>query len=146
MAEMLHEILINAASSQIYHAISTAEGLKGWWTADVQAQAQVGSIAHFGFAGRATVFRMRIESLVENQEVQWYCLGDADEWEGTQLYFQIESTTPAQCVLHFKHANWRSTKGWFAMCNTTWGALMVRLKEFAEGKHTEPYFDGLPQR
>ncbi|NOZ52458.1 MAG: SRPBCC domain-containing protein [Gammaproteobacteria bacterium] len=145
MADMLHEIIINSAASKVYDAITSESGLKSWWTADATTQAKQGSVATFGFGGRATVFRMRIEQLEKDKIVHWHCLGDADEWEGTDLKFHIESTGQNQSVLHFTHTHWRSTEGWFAMCNTTWGAVIVRLKEFAEGKSSQPYFDGLAQ-
>ena len=33
---------------------------------------------------------------------------------------------------------WRSTEGYFAVCNSTWGELMYRLKDYVEGKRPGP--------
>ena len=42
--------------------------------------------------------------------------------------------------LHFAHRDWQSLAGAYAMCNTTWGALMHRLKAVAEGEEPGPLF------
>jgi len=34
MADMYHEIQINASPAKVYEAITTQKGLRGWWTGD----------------------------------------------------------------------------------------------------------------
>jgi hypothetical protein len=48
-------------------------------------------------------------------------------------------------VLRFTHAGWAAATDYFFSCNTTWGALMMRLKAAAEGKSPGPLFvkDGM---
>ena len=97
----------------------------------------MGSITEFGFGNRATVFRTRIAELQPNTRLVWECLGDVNEWNGTQLTWDLceqEGKTEV-CVTQ---GNWRSTDGWFALCNTTWGELMYRLKNHVEGKAPGP--------
>jgi hypothetical protein len=42
--------------------------------------------------------------------------------------------------LDFRHANWQDPTPYFVSCNTTWGALMFRLKNAAEGRSAGPLF------
>lgn len=42
--------------------------------------------------------------------------------------------------LSFSHAGWRSENEMFAICNSTWGELMYRLKGYAEGKNPGPHW------
>jgi hypothetical protein len=74
---------------------------------------------------------MRIEELVPPVAVAWACVGDEEEWTGTRLAWEIE---PLERVtrLRFAHGGWRSTSGWFAACNTTWGLLLHRLRDWCE--------------
>jgi len=139
MADLHHEIEINAPAEKVYAAITTQEGLRGWWTADSVAQPHVGGTAEFGFYNRAIVFRMRIEELKPGKRVVWACLGDHDDWKGTRLTWEI-SEKDGKSTLHFTHANWRSTGSFFASCNSTWGELMYRLKAYAEGKAPGPHW------
>jgi hypothetical protein len=43
-------------------------------------------------------------------------------------------------LLDFLHANWQDPTPYFVSCNTTWGALMFRLKNAAEGRVAGPMF------
>jgi hypothetical protein len=95
----------------------------------------------FGFGNRASVFRMRVDRLVPAQRVVWTCLGDVPEWKGTRLRFEL-TAHGAGTTLRFTHAGWRSTRGYFATCNSTWGELMHRLKAHVEGKKPGPHFSG----
>jgi uncharacterized protein YndB with AHSA1/START domain len=139
MANMRHEVEIDAPPEKVFEAITTQAGLRGWWTADSMAEPRVGSVAVFGFYNRRLLFRMRIEKLTPGKKVVWTCLGENDEWKGTRLIWQI-SQKEGTTVLRFVHGDWRSTSGYFAYCNSTWGMLMYRLKDYAEGKAPGPYY------
>ena len=90
MAELLHRIEIDGTAQKVYEAITTQEGLGGWWTADAIAEPLVGSIAQFGFSRRAVVFRMRIDELIPPRRIVWKCVGDLEEWIDTALTWSIE--------------------------------------------------------
>jgi uncharacterized protein YndB with AHSA1/START domain len=139
MAEMLHEIQIEAFPDKVFKALTTEEGLKSWWTADTEAKPRVGGVAVFGFFNRSIVFKMRIDRLEPDKLIKWTCEGDWEEWIGTKLQFDLELGDGGTLV-RFSHSGWRSTEGVFAKCNTTWGALMVRLKDYCEGKTPGPFF------
>lgn len=132
MAELLHDVTIAASPAKVYAALTTQKGLRSWWTRDTTARARVGSEAVFGFSRRAAVFRMRIAALKPGTRVEWHCTGEVAEWKGTRLTWDLERVEGGT-RLRFAHARWRSTRGSYAACNTTWGELMHRLKAFAEG-------------
>lgn len=137
MPDLHHGVEIEASPEKVYEAIATREGLRGWWTADSHADADVGGKAEFGFEGREAVFRMTIDELVPGKRVRWTCHGDHPEWRGTRLDWDItrdgEST-----VLSFVHAGWREMTPFCASCNSTWGELMYRLKDHVEGRNPGP--------
>ena len=140
MPEILHRVFIDASSETIYNAITTELGLKSWWTTDSNAEPKVGTISRFGFPGHTTVFHMHIDKLVPPEYVQWTCKGDDEEWKDTLISFEIKPAGNNQCVLTFRHEKWKSTSGYYADCNTTWGHLMILLKQYCEGKDIKPYF------
>lgn len=137
MADLHHAIEINVSAEKVYEAITTQKGLRSWWTRDSVTEPRVGSIAEFGFNDRAALFRMRIDELTPPKRIVWYCLGDDEEWKGTRLIWDI-SPKEEGTTLHLLHAYWRSPSSWFATCNTTWGALMYRLKAYLEGRKPGP--------
>jgi uncharacterized protein YndB with AHSA1/START domain len=137
MADLKHQIDIEASPDQVYAALATSEGLAGWWTADAHAEETIGGKAEFGFNKRAAVYRMTISELDPGKQVVWSCQGDNPEWAGTKLTWTI---TPegAGSVLRFTHGGWKSASDFFAMCNSTWGELMNRLKGYLEGRAPGP--------
>ncbi len=142
MVKMLHEVRVNATPAKVFAALTTSEGLRAWWTGDSVAEPRVGSIAIFGFSNRATVFRMRVSELVANERVGWECLGDAEEWRGTKLAWDITPEKKKAATVRLVHGGWKNTEGWYAVCNTTWGALMHRLRDHLEGHAPGPIFKG----
>lgn len=139
MPNILHQIKINATPEQVFDLLVSSDGIRHWWTHDAQVEPIEGSVAEFGFNDRATVFRMRVDELVAGRRVKWTCLGEPEEWEGTEVEFHL-SPDEGMVDLHFAHRGWRSMGGDYAACNTTWGALMYRLKAAAEGQTPGPLF------
>ena len=141
MADMLHQIQVQASPDKVYEALTAQAGLRGWWTADSVAEPTVGSVAEFGFYNRANLFQLRIDELQPGQHVAWTCLGRPEEWKGTRVVWELAPKDGGADV-RFTQSGWRSTEGGFALVNSTWGALMFRLKDYLEGRASEPFFPG----
>lgn len=52
MPDILHQVQIEATPGQVFRALTEREGLGSWWTRDVVAEPEVGSVAQFGFNRR----------------------------------------------------------------------------------------------
>jgi uncharacterized protein YndB with AHSA1/START domain len=139
MAEISHLIAIAAPPQKVYAAQATQVGLRAWWTADSTADEAVGGKAEFGFGNKGAIFRMTIATLDPARQVVWNCRGDNPEWDGTRLAWTI---TPdgSGSLLRFTQSGWKEMTDMVASCNSTWGELMYRLKDSAEGKHPGPHW------
>jgi uncharacterized protein YndB with AHSA1/START domain len=135
MADIQHSIQISAKREAIYPLVATAKGLGGWWATDIT---EPGDAVELGFFNRTTIYRLRLSVIEPPAHVEWLC-ETGDEWHGTRLIFRLEDTKSGT-LLRFTHAGWRSASDYFLSCNTTWGALMFRLKAAAEGKSPGPLF------
>ena len=139
MAELRHQIPINAAPEKVYAALSTQAGLRGWWTLDATADEKVGGKAEFGFDNRQTIFRMNIEKLEPGKQVVWSCHGEQPEWIGTILTWDIRREGNIT-MLRFTQGGWKSMSEMYAMCNSSWGELVHRLRDYAEEKNPGPHW------
>ena len=112
MAELRHQISINAAPTPVFAALTTSDGLSGWWTADSTTETMVVGKAEFGFNKRRVMFRMTIEELQPGKPVVWRCHGDSPEWIDTTLTWDI---APAEggSVLRFSQNGWQSMSEMF---------------------------------
>src|SRR5262245_41634314 len=135
MADLIHAIQISENAAAILPLVSTADGLAKWWAEDVSEQ---GGTVDLGFFNRSTGYSLRLAGQEPSSGATWECESGA-EWEGTRLIFDLEPSGSGT-RLRFTHAGWHSKTDYFVSCNTTWGALMLRLKATAEGKPAGPLF------
>jgi uncharacterized protein YndB with AHSA1/START domain len=137
MVDLTHQVPIEAPAARVYAAVATTAGNRGWWTADSTVEEKVGGRAEFGFEKRAVVFQMRIDRLVPGRELVMSCHGGPAEWQGTTLSWRIENDGK-QSVLRFTHGGWKELTDYCAGCNSMWGRLMYRLKDFVESGKPDP--------
>lgn len=148
MPNIRHAVLIQSSPENIYNAITTQQGLAGWWTPGVTTTGEIGSIARFAF-GPSYFKEMKITSLKPFEEVRWNCIAGASEWIGTEILFMLQSADidiypemagqaeqlkPAgeATLLRFHHDNWQDQTVMFAECSYTWAQFMRSLKLFCE--------------
>jgi hypothetical protein len=141
MADIVHRIEALATADALYRLVSTGPGFEAWWAEDVVVKPD--GAVELGFFKRATVYRLRALSLEPGRKAVWQC-ETGQQWSGTRLVFELE-TQGATTLVRFTHPNWAEASDFFVSCNTTWGALMFRLKAAAEGKKPGPLFlaDGM---
>lgn len=139
MVDLHHQILVEATPQKVYDAIATQLGLRSWWTADADVEERESGEAVFGFNKRAVVFRMKIDKLSPSNGVHWSCTGEHPEWAGTKLEWVIEPGNEGTAVKLF-HRGWREQNDFCSSCNSTWGELMWRLKDYVQGKNPGPHW------
>ena len=143
MADSLHRVQIQADVSQVYLALTTTQGVMGWWTDTCEVAAKEGGRCQFWFDDKSTCFSMCATRLLPNQRVFWQCTDGPQEWVNTELWWEITPIKEHTCLLDFKHMNWTSDEGMFPLCNTTWGHLMHRLKYWCETGQALPLFTNI---
>lgn len=141
MAEIRHAISIAATPQKVYRLVAAGRGFARWWAADVTELPD--EKVELRFFKRTTIYRLSPIRMVPPSEALWVC-DTGKEWEGTRLRFQLEPVG-SNTQVRFTHAGWAAESDYFFSCNTTWGALMFRLKAAGEGKAVAPLFlsDGM---
>lgn len=145
MPDSLHEIPIQATPQKVYDAWTTPEGQTSWWTRECTIHTQPGQTNIFVFDQENVKFYFRIDEQVPNKKLHWTGIAGEkmpEEWVGTTIEVEIVDKGKGQSLLRFGHKNWKSGDGAFALCNTTWGELMYRLRDYCEGKARGPLFSG----
>jgi uncharacterized protein YndB with AHSA1/START domain len=158
MPHIRHALLIEAPIEQVYDAITTQQGLSGWWTPGATATHALNTVARFPFG--PTYFKeMKITELIPSRLVTWTCIAGTEEWIGTTLSFKLKTgdktsllrSHPAitgqveqlhgdqATLLLFQHDNWKDYTPMFAECNYTWGQFLRSLKLFCETGKGRPW-------
>lgn len=139
---MLHVVDIDADASAIFQAITTRDGLAGFWTSDCDAQAAIGTVSRFGFPGAPVDLRIRVDGLEPNKSVSWACLGDFPHWAGTTVTWEIAPASPGPgSTVSFRQDGWGDEypEVEYAKVNYTWGRIVGALKSYAESGTPDPF-------
>jgi uncharacterized protein YndB with AHSA1/START domain len=138
MVDILHRIGVTSSSpDDVYAALTTVEGLAGWWTEDTQGDGDVGGVIRFRF-GEAGGFDMKVVEAQPNKLVLWEVVDGPEEWIGTQVRFELEQVDGFTIVL-FSHIGWREPVEFMHHCSTKWATFLMSLKKLVETGKAEPW-------
>ena len=133
-------VSIHADVGPIRQAITTRAGLSSFWTPTVSAEPEVGTEATFGFAGAPVPLRMRVDR-IEDDAVEWTCLGEFPFWEGTVLRWGfLPETEHGGTNVLFTHTGFPEEQSLFELGSVahTWSTILDRLKDLADNGSTTP--------
>lgn len=135
MVDIVHRVGIKAPISKVYAALSTIDGLAGWWTtATTGTSASGGRIAfrfHTESGDEIGGFDMKVTELVPDQTVGWVVAVGPAEWEGTEIKFRLSRQDDFTIVM-FSHRKWREEVEFMAHCSTKWATFLLSLRDFVE--------------
>ena len=131
MPDILQRVGIKSSAGEVYEALTTAEGLAGWWTNDTTGDGgRVGDALRFRFGSHGG-FDMRVLELEPAAHVLWEVVGGPEEWIGTRVRWDLRREGEFTIVL-FRHEDWREPVEFMHHCSTKWGAFLLSLKALVE--------------
>ena len=130
MVDILHRVGIIAPAAEVYTALTTAEGLAGWWTTDTEGEGdKVGGVLRFRFGPGG--FDMKVLELDPDKRVLWEVVEGPEEWVGTRVVWDLARAEDYTIVL-FKHEGWREPVEFMHHCSTKWATFLMSLKALNE--------------
>ncbi|MGZ4728324.1 MAG: SRPBCC family protein, partial [Acidimicrobiales bacterium] len=78
MYDILHRIGIAAPRARVYDALTTLDGLAGWWTRDVSGDPDAGGKVTFLFGGPDRSVVVEVTEATPDTHVAWRCVGGPD--------------------------------------------------------------------
>lgn len=130
MVDILHRVGIKAAPSEVYAALTTIEGLAGWWTTDTRGDTQPNGVIQFRF-GHLGGFDMKVVDSQQNRSVTWTLVDGPPEWLPTRIRFDLRQEGDYTMVL-FKHEGWAEPVEFMHHCSTKWAVFLMSLKSLVE--------------
>jgi uncharacterized protein YndB with AHSA1/START domain len=141
MADIIHRVGIRAPMTQVYSALSTINGLAGWWTEETTGTSEIGKVIQFRFRSPNRDLKgemeMEVLALEPNKKVKWRCKSGPEEWIGTDLTFNLSQEGEYTLVL-FGHKNWREATEFTAHCSMKWATFLLSLKALVETGKGKP--------
>jgi len=129
MADILHRVGIKASLRDVYHALTTRDGLAGWWTSNTQGDIHVGGVLQFRFG--AGGFDMKILELDPETRVRWEVVDGPAEWIGTRVHWDLRQDGEFVIVL-LTHQGWAEPVEFMHHCSTKWAMFLMSIKALGE--------------
>jgi uncharacterized protein YndB with AHSA1/START domain len=131
MVDILHRVGVKTSSPEkVYQALTTVEGLAGWWTDDTtRSVAEAEDVLQFRFA--AGGFDMEVLEQRPSERVAWKVVAGPDEWVGTTVDWDLRQCGEYTIVL-FKHQGWKEPVEFMHHCSTKWATFLMSLKALVE--------------
>lgn len=142
--DIKHKFEIKANTQKVYDALTTSEGIKGWWCKDCDIAREVGSVSVMRFDKDGTTVEMqfKITSLQPDHGVSWTCIANPNPaWINTTLNFELSQDGDSS-ILEFTHGAW--DKKWdgepmYNMVVETWSLFMASIKSYCEEGSGQPW-------
>ncbi len=130
MPDILHRVGVKSSIQDVYKALTTIDGLAGWWTVTTSGDSKVGGRIHFQFGDRGA-FDMKVIELVPNTRVLWDVVDGPTEWVGTKVSFDLKQDDE-QATVMFKHTGWVEPVEFMHHCSTKWATFLMSMKALVE--------------
>jgi len=130
MVDILHKVGIKSSLDNTYRALTTREGLAGWWTIDTKGESKVDGVLKFRFGDKGG-FDMKVLELDPSRRVLWQVVDGPEEWIGTKVGFDLKKDGDYTSVL-FKHEGWKEPVEFMHHCSTKWAIYLMSLKSLVE--------------
>ena len=139
MATSAHKITIDAPKDEVFEAITTVDGLKGWYSPDVSGKSEKGGQVTLSFTEKEGPFKWNVTEADKGSLVRWECTQGPGKAAGTTATFTL-SGSGDKTVVALDHEGFQESDEKLKTCNTLWGALMHHLKQFVETEQSKPAF------
>ncbi|HEX2145882.1 MAG TPA: SRPBCC domain-containing protein [Glycomyces sp.] len=130
MVDILHTVGVEGSTPErTYEALTTLDGLRGWWTEETTGETDEGGVIAFRFERGG--FDMKVVETEPGKRVRWEVVEGPPEWVGTEIHWGLRQEGDYTKVL-FKHEGWREPVEFLHHCSTKWATYLISLKQLLE--------------
>ncbi len=130
MVDILHKVGIVSTPEKVYEAITTIDGLSGWWAEDTTGATDVGDVIAFRFGPGG--IDMQVRELEPSTHVLWEVVDGPAEWIGTTVDWELKQEDGGYTGVLFRHQGWKEPVEFMHHCSTKWAVFLMSLKELVE--------------
>lgn len=138
MVAIVKELTIATTPARVWSALTQPDEIGHWWTNDLNAAPEVGSLVEFRFGEWGdVVLRFEMAELDQDKNVHWiYRFGSVASWAGTSVTWQLEPVHNGTLVV-FRHEGFTRKDEVYEYTRGNGNYCLTSLKSYLEtGKGT----------
>src|SRR5688572_28081295 len=93
MVNITHRVGVKAPIEKVYEALSTINGIAGWWTQNTSGTSEIGKTIRVEFHSpdgkELGSMNMEVKALEPGRKVHWNFTAGPEEWIGTDAIFDL---------------------------------------------------------
>ena len=137
MKTIIHAFRIHASAAKVFDALTTENGLSGWWSTAVQIDTATGTV-HFRFTGDFNP-QMKMLERHPGKHVVWKCVGGHANWDENTFSFNLSASGEETDVLFKQEYSRELSDTVYGTYNFNWGYYLNSLKQLCETGHGTPF-------
>jgi uncharacterized protein YndB with AHSA1/START domain len=141
MSEIITQFDVEAPPATVWAALTTAEGIRGWWTTQAEIVSGEHTVVQVRFPDAPMSWDFRVDEALKAERLGWHCVGGPPPWIGTDILFRIGDAPEGGTRVVFDHAGWTDAEEMVRVVTFGWVEMFQRLKAYAASGQPQPYFD-----
>lgn len=138
MKTILHYLNISAPASVVFTALTTEEGLVGWWSTTVRIDRDGDDIVDFTFMEGFNP-DMRVDATERESLVRWTCIGGHENWLDNTFSFDLRPEGDATRLMFTQHYARELSDEVYGEYNYNWAYYLRSLKLLCESGEGTPF-------
>jgi uncharacterized protein YndB with AHSA1/START domain len=131
MKQIIHASLIHTTPATVYQALTTAAGLRQWWSTRVEADERQGGVIRFTFSGDFNP-QMQQRRLDPDRRVEWACVAGHENWRDNSFTFALEERKGDTLLMFSQDYARELSDEVYGTYNFNWGYYLNSLKQLCE--------------
>jgi|SRR5436305_5562100 uncharacterized protein YndB with AHSA1/START domain len=131
---------VPASPDAVYAALTTTDGIAGWWTTRNETTGTPGGVDRFWFPGMPEPWQLRVDAAEPGKLLAWHCVAGPPGWIGTEVRWSLEPAADGTRVV-FDHTGFAAKDEMLRTVTLGWAQMLLRLTEFARTGTPTPFFD-----
>lgn len=140
--DIVHNFRIESTAQQVFDALTTETGIRGWWCGNCTVPQQVGEVLVVRFTEYNVVMGFRIEEMETPFRLTWRAVENGNPaFLDTVIHFNIEQLE-GEVQFSFSHTNWDEIwkgKPNYEQSRETWKHFMKSLRNYLEKGEGQPW-------
>ncbi|MEV0641756.1 SRPBCC domain-containing protein [Streptomyces sp. NPDC050619] len=139
MPDIALQIRIEADAETVYRALTTSEGVAGWFTTGAEIGEGVGAVHRLSFPGAPMTWDFRIDQAEAGKRLAQTVVAGPPQWLGTEIAYTLEAHPEGGTMVRLDHTGFAEIDDMFREVTMGWAGMFTRLKEYVETGKPVPY-------
>lgn len=140
MADIAMQVEVAAAPADVYRALTSTDGVAGWWTTRNETSGAVGKVERFWFPDAPMSWDLEVTEARPGEFLSWRCVGGPPEWIGTQVRWTLQPGETGTIVL-LDHTGFEEVGTMYRIVTFGWAQMLERMQRYLATGSPAPYFD-----